>query len=216
MYRLFSNASNLRAVFSRYNTVEALKVKCNIEIVVERLNIPSRALLEQMKQEGISLKDFEQSVPSETDWSMMSDTVLHSHLRAAFLDDTKLYNALDALSLSQQADIRDVLLDEISFLQLPSENLLRRMHDEGLTLDKLGVKQATNTKIDVIREKLHALNGLKTTQDYPATASQPDSIENLKQRIHALKNTPVVTDTSATQVPMNVVTLSRLQERLKA
>jgi hypothetical protein len=216
MYRLFSNASNLRAVFSRYNTVEALKVKCNIDIVIERLQIPSPALLAQMKQEGISLKDFEASVPSETDWSMMSETVLHSHLRAAFLDDTKLYNALAALSLSQQADIRDVLLDQVSFLQLPSDNLLRRMQDEGLTLDKLGVKQATNTKIDVIRQKLNALNSAKATQSSGANASAADSIENLKQRINALKNTPVGTDNNAMQVPLNVVTLTRLQERLKA
>jgi hypothetical protein len=216
MYRLFSNASNLRAVFSRYNTVEALKVKCNIDIVVERLNIPSRALLAQMKQEGISLKDFEPSVPSETDWSMMSETVLHSHLRAAFLDDTKLYNALAALSLSQQAEIREVLLDQVSFLQLPSDNLLRRMQDEGLTLDKLGVKQATNTKIDVIRQKLNALNSANPTQHLGANASPADSIENLKLRINALKNAHVAPHHNAMQVPLNVVTLSSLQERLKA
>ncbi|RVU40760.1 hypothetical protein EOE67_04060 [Rheinheimera riviphila] len=216
MYRLFSNASNLRAVFGSYSTVEALRVKSNIDLVTRRLKIPSRALLEQMKQEGISLTDFEQKVTSEADWSMMSETVLRSHLRAAFLDEIKLYDALAALSLSQQADIRDVMLDVVSFLHLPSETLLRRMQDEGLTLDKLGVKQAAISKIDAIRDKLNSLNQQSTAQQSSPTSHPDDSIASLKQRIQQLKNQPAETEHNESQVPLNVVALARLREKLKA
>ena len=216
MYRLFSNASNLRAVFGSYSTVEALRVKSNIDVVVRRLKIPSRALLEQMKQEGISLTDFEQAVSSEADWSMMSETVLRSHLRTAFLDEMKLYDALAALSLSQQADIRDLLMDVVSFLHLPSETLLRRMQDEGLTLDKLGVKQTANSKIDSIREKLNSLNQQNAAPQSNNTSMPDASIASLKQRIQQLKNQPAENVNNQSQAPLNVVALARLREKLKA
>lgn len=216
MYRLFSNMSNLRAVFGSYSAIEALRVKSNIDVVVRRLKIPSRALLEQMKLEGISLTDFEQAVSSEVDWSMMSETVLRSHLRAAFLDETRLYDALAALSLSQQADIRDVMMDVVSFLHLPSETLLRRMQDEGLTLDKLGVKQTANSKIDSIREKLNSLNQHGLVQQPNPTSHPDDSIASLKQRIQELKNKPTEINDIENQTPVNVVALARLREKLKA
>jgi hypothetical protein len=216
MYRLFSNMTNLRSVFGSYSTVEALRVKSNIDVVVRRLKIPSRALLEQMKQEGISLTDFEQAVSSEADWSMMSETVLRSHLRAAFLDETRLYDALAALSLSQQADIRDLMMDVVSFLHLPSETLLRRMQDEGLTLDKLGVKQTASSKIDSIREKLNSLNQQNVAPPSNPINHPDESIASLKQRIQQLKNQPTENLNNEPQAPLNVVALARLREKLKA
>lgn len=224
MYKLFSNATNLRSVFSSYNTLDALKVKYNIQQVVQRLQIPSRALLEHMEQEGIALKDIDQQVSSETDWSLMSETVLKSHLRAAFLDETKLYDALCALSLSQQVDIRDLLQVVMGYLPVPSDTLLRRMEAEGLTLAKLGVEKP-RSKVDEIREKLGALT---QQQPKPADASASDNndaLAGLKQRIAQLKQQSAGAQQTKQElpatykqenIPHNVVPLALVQEKLKA
>ncbi len=226
MYRLFSNPSNLCAVFASYGTIEAVKVKCNIDLVTRRLKIPSRALLEQMKQEGISLNDVEQSTSSETDWSMMSETVLRSHLRAAFLDENKLQSALATLSLPQLALIRDLFEDSVSFLKLPSETLLRRMQDEGLGLEKFGVKHPVTTKVDKVRDKLNSLSlppASPVTNQASSTAtltsaSDPaaDSLASLKQRINQLKNQHANAVESPPSEALNVVAIAHLQTRLKA
>ena len=233
MYRLFSNPSNLEAVFASFGTIEAVKVKCNIDLVTRRLKIPSRALLEQMKQEGISLNDIAQTTSTETDWSLMSETVLRSHLRAAFLDEAKLFNALATLSLPQQVELRDMFAIAAAHLRLPSEMLLRRMQDEGLGLEKFGVKAVVVDKVDKVRDKLNALNSLTqrvegqqqpnhnlATESHvvlpssPTIASSADSIASLKQRINQLKNQSVADDERSTSA--NVVALTHLQTRLKA
>ncbi len=69
MYKLFSNATHLKSVFGSYNTLDALKVKFNIQQVAQRLQIPSRALLEHMEQEGIALKDIDQQVNNVSEGS---------------------------------------------------------------------------------------------------------------------------------------------------
>ncbi len=234
MYRLFSNPSNLEAVFASFGTIEAVKVKCNIDLVTRRLKIPSRALLEQMKQEGISLNDIAQTTSTETDWSLMSETVLRSHLRAAFLDETKLFNAIGTLSLPQQVELRDMFAIAAAHLRLPSEMLLRRMQDEGLGLEKFGVPALAIDKVDKVRDKLNALSVLTQspvmsdvhnnsarpsyglTNAMPNNAESPDaeSIASLKQRINQLKNQRPV-DLSQSQ-SANVVTLVNLPNRLKA
>lgn len=226
MYRLFSNPSNLCAVFASYGTIEAVKVKCNIDLVTRRLKIPSRALLEQMKQEGISLNDVEQSTSSETDWSMMSETVLRSHLRAAFLDENKLQSALATLSLPQLALIRDLFEDSVSFLKLPSETLLRRMQDEGLGLEKFGVKHPVTTKVDKVRDKLNSLSlppanpvtnqTISTAALTSASDPAADSLASLKQRINQLKNQQANAVESPPSEALNVVAIAHLQTRLKA
>ncbi len=221
MYRLFSNPSNLEAVFASFGTIEAVKVKCNIDLVARRLKIPSRALLEQMRQEGISLNDIAQTTSAQTDWSLMSETVLRSHLRAAFLDEAKLFNALATLSLPQQVELRDMFANAAAHLRLPSEMLLRRMQDEGLGLEKFGVKAVVIDKVDKVRDKLNALNSLtQRVESQPvattnlAMPSAADSIASLKQRINQLKTQSVAEDIPAT--PANVVALAHLQTRLKA
>jgi len=225
MYKLFSNATHLKSVFGSYNTLDALKVKFNIQQVAQRLQIPSRALLEHMEQEGIALKDIDQQVSSETDWSLMSETVLKSHLRAAFLDETKFYDALAALTLSQQVEIRDLLQVVMGYLPLPSDTLLRRMEAEGLTLAKLGVEKP-RSKVDEIREKLGALS---QQQALPVAAVEnSDNLNTVKQRIAQLKQQAAAasqqqfSQQQKTQqhehheIAGNVVTLARVQEKLKA
>ncbi len=222
MYRLFSNPSNLEAVFASFGTIEAVKVKCNIDLVARRLKIPSRALLEQMRQEGISLTDIDEATKAETDWSLMSETVLRSHLRAAFLDEAKLYNALATLSLSQQAELRDMFTSAASHLKLPSELLLKRMQDEGLGLEKFGVNAAIVEtvqkfdKLDKVRDKLNALVPQAPTLISKTALNADDSIASLKQRINQLKNQPVAATDEISRGSANVVALANLQTRLKA
>ncbi len=232
MYQLFSKPSNLEAVFASFGTIEAVKVRCNIDLVVRRLKIPSRALLEQMLQEGISLHDIAQQPAPEQDWSLLSETVLRSHLRAAFLDEAKLFNALATLSLPQQVEIRDLFATTTSQLKLPSELLLRRMQDEGLSLEQFGIKATPVDKVERVRDKLNALHGLTQNpavslgeptahqNDMTAQASHPMSagamtsnadLASLKRRIQELKH-----QTVPDNEPANVVTLTTLQNRLKA
>lgn len=222
MYRYLSDATNLKAVFGSYTTLEALQVKHHIELVVKQLKIPSRALLEHMQQEGISLSDLQQSPEREAEWATMSEAVIRSHLRATFIDDKKLHAALSALNLPQQVEVRDLLQVVTSYLRVPSDTLLRRMKEEGLTLDKLGVKTTEQSHIGDIRSKLTALN-----QQYAAKPQAIDeSLSSLKQRIRELtaepaihpSTQPVATDLPAADVPevQNVIKLARLQEKFKA
>ena len=217
MYRFLSDAINLKTVFSSYSTLEALQVKSNIEQVVKQLTIPSRALLEHMQQEGISLRDLKQPPQRDTEWAALSEAVIRSHLRATFLDDKKLYAALTALNVPQQVEIRDLLQVVGSYLRLPSDTLLRRMKEEGLTLDKLGVKTTAQSHIGDIRRKLTALSQQYTRQ--PQVID--DSLTSLKLRIRHLAD--AATEQPAMDLPVsdapeaqNVVKLARLQEKLKA
>lgn len=230
MYRFLSDATNLKAVFGSYSTLEALQVKCNIAQAVKRLNIPSAALLEQMQQEGLNLADFEPAAKNNADWAMMSETVIRSHLRTTFLAEDKLYAALGALSLSQQAEVRDLLQVVVGYLHLPSETLLRRMADEGLTLDKLGVKSGS-ANVNSVRDKVKALNQQHSA--HPGHTAQlqsgADTVASIRQRIQQLGNaqlsqsaekqpeTPAKDDAPETEcATLNVVTFSTIQEKLKA
>lgn len=213
MYRYLSDATNLKAVFGSYTTLEALQVKHHIERVLKQLQIPSRTLLEHMQQEGITLSELETEPRGEAEHGMMSEALLRRHLRSTFLDQTKLHAALSALSLSQQVAVRDLLQVIMSYLRLPSDTLLRRMQDEGLTLDKLGVKTEPGPDIHALRNKLSVLN-----QQYvvPAQTDAADSLAQLKQRIQQL-NASKVDEIQSNQIQAaNVVNLARLQEKLKA
>ncbi|MEH8018621.1 hypothetical protein MN202_15360 [Rheinheimera muenzenbergensis] len=212
MYRFLSDAINLKAVFGSYSTVEALKVKSYIELVLLRLKIPSKTLLEHMQQEGIALSDFVTAPATTADWAALSETVIRSHLRATFLCPDKLHAALAALSLAQQVEIRDLLLVVSSYLRLPSETLLRRMEEEGLTLDKLGVSTAATDKVAQVRQKLNAL-----ARQEPAGqgVTDTDSLASVKQRISELKKHSNDTEQQP-PVPQNVVSLTGAVGKLKA
>lgn len=212
MYRFLSDAANLKAVFGSYSTVEALKVKSVIAQVVQQLKIPSQTLLDHMEQEGIALSDFAQAAPVDADWNALSETVIRSHLRATFLNPGKLHAALAALSLAQQVEIRDLLVVVSSYLRLPSDTLLRRMEEEGLTLDKLGVSLPEADKVALVRQKLNAL-----AQQQPAateTAADSNSLASLKLRISELKKHSKNLE-QANPVPKNVVSLSGAAGKLK-
>jgi len=218
MYRFLSDATNLKAVFSSYTTLEALNVKGVIEQVVQQLKIPSKALLEHMEQEGIVLSDVAPTAPGDENWTALSETVIRSHLRATFVSHNKLYAALSALSLAQQVEIRDLLDVVSSYLRLPSDTLLRRMQDEGLTLDKLGVTVPVADKVAQVRQKLNALSqqvGAESTA-VPASLAPADidALSSLKQRISELKK-PNDSAERCIQLAGNVVSLTDVTGKLK-
>lgn len=214
MYRILTDVNNLQHVFSAFSTTEALIVKHNIQHVCQQLKIPSAALLEQMTAEGLSLSAFETTKTSDTQLQHSSDGVLRAHLTTMFLIEKQLLAAMSMLTLSQQVEVRD-LLDVLSqHLHLPSETLLKRMAEEGLTLEKLGVTSKPADKLAQIREKLQAAAAGNKT---PAK-----SVAEIKDRLatlHGNNSKPVHHDKIDKLIDSkndneNIIHLKTLQERL--
>lgn len=229
MYRFFSDVSNLKAVFGSYNTKQALTVKYTLDKVLQQLNIPSTVLLQQMQQEGLDLADFAPATDSASaaeDWTTLSETVIRSHLASTFLNEAKLMAALSAMALHQQVEIRDLLMAAVGYLHLPSETLLRKMAQEGLTLSKLGIAAPDTPPADTpsadsvaaIRQKLQRLNAAPATSD----ALQED-VSAIRQRIAALKQAQhaaapqVATGYAQHDVPSaKIIALTPITEKRKA
>lgn len=186
MYRFFSDVSNLKAVFGSYNTKQALIVKYTLDKVLMQLKIPSTVLLQQMQQEGLNLADFasqNQQGDTETDWAPLSDTVIRNHLHCTFLDEAKLTAAFSAMALHQQVEIRDLLKAAVGYLHLPSDTLLRKMEQEGLTLTKLGIAAADEApagNVAAVRQKLQQLNA-------GTAGAVLEDVSAIRQRIAALQ-----------------------------
>ncbi|HBN89426.1 hypothetical protein, partial [Rheinheimera aquimaris] len=144
MFRILTDLTNLQQVFASYSAAEALKVQHNIKAVIKQLGIPDKELLRQMRAEGLDLAEFAPA-PAVSELPECSDTVLRSHMRSLFLSAQKLSAAIQALNLAQQTSVREQLEFACTALRLPSEQLLQRMAEQGLTLEKLGlVEPATD------------------------------------------------------------------------
>lgn len=208
MYRILTDVNNLQHVFSAFSTTEALIVKHNIQRVFQQLKIPSAALLEQMRAEGLNLSAFEAAKPADTQLQHSSDSVLRAHLTTMFLIEKQLLAAMSMLTLSQQAEVRDFIEMVSQHLRLPSETLLQRMAEEGLTLEKLGVTSKPADKLAQIREKLQAAADTKT---------QTKSVAEVKNRLAALHvNSSGKDSSSKTQqndYNQNIIHLKTMQER---
>ncbi|MDP2715812.1 hypothetical protein [Rheinheimera sp.] len=204
MYRILSDTDNLKQVFSAFSTTEALLVKHNIQWVFQQLNVPSPALLAQMRAEGLSLSAFEPAHNSDTELQYSSDTVLRAHLTTMFLAEKQLHAAMSMLTLSQQVEVRDLLNLLSEHLRLPSDTLLQRMADEGLTLEKLGVAGKPLDKLAQIREKLKAAG-----DNNPAK-----SVEDVKRRLAILHGDVAKAEQNETSAAGNIIHLTAKQERL--
>lgn len=204
MYRILSDSNNLKQVFSAFSTSEALLVKHNIQRVFQQLNVPSPALLAQMRAEGLSLSTFEPADNADAELQYSSDTVLRAHLTTMFLAEKQLHAALSMLTLSQLVEVRD-LLDVLSeHLRLPSDTLLQRMADEGLTLEKLGVASKPADKLAQVRQKLQAATD----------NSQAKSVEDVKRRLALLHESAPKTEQPESGSSGNIIHLTAIQERL--
>lgn len=205
MYRILSDSNNLKQVFSAFSTTEALLVKHNIQRVLQQLNVPSPALLAQMRAEGLSLSAFEPANSADAELQYSSDTVLRAHLTTMFLTEKQLHAAMSMLSLSQQVEVRDLLNVLSEHLRLPSDTLLQRMADEGLTLEKLGVAGKPVDKLAQIREKLQAAGD---------NNSKAKSVDDVKRRLALLHGDVAKTEQHETSTAGNIIQLTAKQERL--
>ncbi|GAA0552729.1 hypothetical protein GCM10009098_20540 [Rheinheimera aquimaris] len=184
MFRILTDLTNLQQVFASYSAAEALKVQHNIKAVIKQLGIPDKELLRQMRAEGLDLAEFAPA-PAVSELPECSDTVLRSHMRSLFLSAQKLSAAIQALNLAQQTSVREQLEFACTALRLPSEQLLQRMAEQGLTLEKLGLVEPATDPLAAVRQRLAgALTA--DTQTTAADASQQDSLHQIRQRLHGL------------------------------
>jgi len=209
MFRILNDVTNLQLVFANYSAAEALKVQHNIRAVTATLRIPGAELLRQMRAEGLDITEFD-TVPATIGSAPLdcSETVLRSHLRTLFLSQQKLETALQGLSLTQRVTVRDQLEFASSSLRLPSEQLLQRMAEQGLTLDKLGLGQsAGQDKISAIRQRLAGAL---------APAAEADKVAQVKQRLTALNGAIDLAeeDVNTATRSFNVVNLEQAQARV--
>ena len=184
MFRILTDLTNLQQVFASYSAAEALKVKHNINTVIKQLGIPDKELLRQMRAEGLDLAEFA-SKPAVSELPECSETVLRSHMRSLFLSAQKLSAAIQALNLAQQSSVREQLEFACTALRLPSEQLLQRMAEQGLTLEKLGLVEPATDPLAAVRQRLAgALTA--DTQTAAPDASQQDSLNQIRQRLRGL------------------------------
>lgn len=172
---------NISTVFSQYSVLDALKVKHNIEYAIDALHIPSKELLQEMAQEGISIDEFEQSSP-EVDTRDVTSSILRSHLKALFLDHQTLLQTLSGFSLSQRIEVRDYLFNLISLLKLPSPQLLEKLIQEGLYNPK---HMPDHQRVLDVKTRLE--NAAKQNKQ-----SQVDKINQIKAKLSQSKS--VITD----------------------
>ncbi|SNY51372.1 hypothetical protein SAMN06297280_1829 [Arsukibacterium tuosuense] len=211
MYRILTDVNNLQHVFSAFSANEALIVKYNIQRVFVQLKIPSAALLAQMHSEGLSLSAFEETKTSDTELQHSSDSVLRAHLATLFLVEKQLFAAMSMLTLSQQVEVRDLLETLSEHLRLPSETLLQRMAEEGLTLEKLGVVAKPADKLGQIRAKLQAAAVTEATE---ATEAKHKSVAEIKERLAALHISSRSPQQNESHEDKNIIHLKTIQERV--
>lgn len=184
MFRILTDLTNLQQVFASYSAAEALKVQHNINTVIKQLGIPDKELLRQMRAEGLDLAEFAPK-PAVSELPECSETVLRSHMRSLFLSAQKLSAAIQALNLAQQTSVREQLEFACTALRLPSEQLLQRMAEQGLTLEKLGLVEPATDPLAAVRQRLAgALTA--DTQTAAPDASQQDSLNQIRQRLRGL------------------------------
>lgn len=205
MYRILTDVNNLQHVFSAFSTNEALIVKHNIQHVFQQLKIPSAALLEQMSREGLSLSAFEDIKSADNELQYSSDSILRAHMTTMFLVEKQLLAAMSMLTLSQQVEVRDLLEMISQHLRLPSETLLQRMAEEGLTLQKLGVTSEPADTLAKIRAKLQAA---------AEPAVKTKSVAEIKQRLAALHGNNSSPAQPEVQDDQNIIHLKNIQQKL--
>ena len=184
MFRILTDLTNLQQVFASYSAAEALKVKHNINTVIKQLGIPDKELLRQMRAEGLDLAEFAPK-PTVSELPECSETVLRSHMRSLFLSAQKLSAAIQALNLAQQSSVREQLEFACTALRLPSEQLLQRMAEQGLTLEKLGLVEPATDPLAAVRQRLAGALTADTQTTAP-DASQQDSLNQIRQRLRGL------------------------------
>lgn len=182
MFAIFSQEENLIAVFKKYSVTEALKVKFNILQAIKTLNIPSDDLIEHMRNEGLCITDF--SLGSEKSSSVYesSPSIILAHLHKVFLEKQKLIDAMSGFSMAQAIEIRALLQKNMSQLKLPSDELMSKMEQEGLSLQRIGIEntspQSTVSSIKLAKTKKLLSQAIEETAE--------DKKNRIKSKLNAL------------------------------
>jgi len=182
MFAIFSQQENLVAVFKKYSVTEALKVKFNILQAIKTLNIPSDDLIAHMRNEGLCITDF--SLGSEKSPSVYESSpgIIRAHLHKVFLDKQKLIGAMSGFSMSQAIEVRALLKNNMSQLKLPSDELISKMEQEGLSLQRIGIEntspQSTVSSIKLAQTKKLLSQAIEETTE--------DKKSRIKSKLNAL------------------------------
>ncbi|MEM0516461.1 hypothetical protein WCN91_13725 [Pseudoalteromonas sp. YIC-827] len=173
MFAILTDHHNLTRAFARLSMLKAIRVKRNVDQVFTDLNMPSAALIEKMREEGLlgSL-----GAPMSKPDHQTSQSVLQNHLSQLFLDYSKLKQTLEQLSLSEKISCKETVDIAMLALNLPSDSLADMMAQEGVSVDHIAPQDPQQQKLDAIRERLN--------QAAQKTASQ--DAQSVRERLNAL------------------------------
>lgn len=190
MFDILTHHSNLSRAFSRLNMIEAMRVKRNIDQVFTDLNMPSQALIMQMRAEG--MLESPAFIAKKKDDSV-SDSVVQNHLGKLFLDYAKLKSALSEFSLAQRVACKESIDAATLTLKLPSESLMAMMAQEGVDISHVEPATAKEQSVDAVRAKLNAASKSKTPNQSEADA--------VKARLNALAALNAHAEADSTEAP---------------
>ncbi|WP_105201328.1 MULTISPECIES: hypothetical protein [unclassified Pseudoalteromonas] len=173
MFAILTDHHNLTRAFARLSMLEAIRVKRNVDQVFTDLNMPSAALIEKMREEGL-LGSLSTSM-SKPD-HLTSQSVLQNHLSQLFLDYSKLKQTLEQLSLAEKICCKETVDIAMLALNLPSDSLADMMAQEGVSVDHIAPQDPHQQQLDSVRARLN--------QAAQKTASQ--DAQSVRERLNAL------------------------------
>ncbi|WP_105188876.1 hypothetical protein [Pseudoalteromonas sp. T1lg48] len=173
MFAILTDHHNLSRAFARLSMLEAIRVKRNVDQVFTDLNMPSAALIEKMREEGLlgAL-----SAPLSKPDHLTSQSIIQNHLSQLFLDYSKLKQALEQLSLAEKISCKETLDIAMMALNLPSDSLADMMAQEGVSVDHIAPQDPQQQKLDSVRARLN--------QAAQKTAAQ--EAQSVRERLNAL------------------------------
>ncbi len=222
MFKIISDETNLNSVFKKYSVIEAIQVKLNIASALDTLKIPSETLLAKMRSEGLDLEDFTYDHTTENN-AEIATSVMHKHLFSLFLDEQKLIGAVANLSMAEGIAIRGVWQAMCVNLKLPSDDLLKHMEQEGMSMQRLGINKGAEKKLRA-KDKLaktqaklaNAMNGQSEIDQFKLSvakaklAASLSSLEKTKQNSTVKLSLAPNSPTSALHTSNNVTSIETL------
>ncbi|MFY8274879.1 hypothetical protein AAEU32_12215 [Pseudoalteromonas sp. SSDWG2] len=171
MFAILSDYHNLSHAFARLSMLEAIRLKRNLDQVFTDLKMPSTALIEKMREEGLLV---DAPIVNKRADNEAAQSIIQSHLGQLFLDYGRLKQALSSLTLAQRVAFKESVDIAVKALNLPSESLTQMMAQEGISIDNLE-QDATHTASQQIRARLNT-----------AASEQSTLAQEVKERLNAL------------------------------
>jgi len=145
MFYSLIHKDKLTAVFQKYTNEQAVQVKANIALVMESLNIPSPALLYQMKAEGFTFD--EGGVNNQN----QKFSVAKRTISEIFLDQVKLQEAVDMLSIGESIQLKKIWLETMFNLNRGSSSYSKnRLQQQTLDQIQKRLQKALENKVNAV------------------------------------------------------------------